>query len=125
MAGPNLVSYQGATPTDPIRTSEITVSVSNPLPVSEAGEFSSLTNNITGNTTLKASTGFLGAIAVVVAGNTAGGVYNSGNVSGNLTGLQVGAIPNTLGAVSTYNFPMSNGIAIVPGTGQTVAVTWK
>ena len=52
-------------------------------------------------------------------GATAGGDLAGGAVAGN----QIAVIPNTVG-VYDVNFPFFNGLAIVPGAGQTVAVSY-
>jgi hypothetical protein len=37
---------------------------------------------------------------------------------------QIAAVPNTLGASVSLNFPFDKGLVIVPGTGQVLAVSY-
>lgn len=62
-------------------------------------------------------------VQVLVAGSTAGAAYDGNSTSGNTAANQIGAWPNTVG---TYliDMPCLSGIVIVPGTGQTVAVSY-
>lgn len=62
-------------------------------------------------------------VQVLVAGSAAGAVYDGNSTSGNTVANQVGVIPN---AVGTYliDMPCLKGIVVVPGTGQTVAVSY-
>jgi len=82
------------------------------------------TYNITSATVIKTSPGRIYKISVIVAGSAAGTVNDvttTGAVSAN---NEVAVIPNTVG-VTDINWPMNTGIVIVPGTGQTVSISWE
>lgn len=83
------------------------------------------TLDITAATVIKTTAGRVYTVAVLVAGTTTGSVYDSNSLSGNTVANQVGTIPDVVGQVPFYGFPVSNGIVIVPGTGQTLAVSWS
>lgn len=82
------------------------------------------TESITTPTVLKSSSGRVAAISVIVAGSATGTVYDSANTS--TTTAPVYVIPNAV-ALTPYvvNMPVSKGILIVPGTGQTLSVSWS
>lgn len=65
----------------------------------------------------------IGRVQVLVAGSAAGTVNDTANVAGATVANQVFIIPNVVG---TYlvDFPCLAGIVVVPGTGQTVAVSY-
>lgn len=83
------------------------------------------TLNITAATVIKATAGRLYTVAVVVAGTATGAVYDNTLTTGNTAANQIGTIPDVVGQVPFYGFPTSNGIVVVPGTGQTLAVSWS
>jgi hypothetical protein len=71
---------------------------------------------------VKATAGRVASISVIVAGSTPGVIYDASQI-GIITGPICG-IPNTLG-VTFINLPTDTGIVVVPGTGQTVTVSWS
>jgi len=73
---------------------------------------------LTAATVVKASSGRIAVISVIVAGSAAGAVYDS-TATGNTT-KPLFVIPMTVG-VYVVNLPASFGIVIAPGTGQTVS----
>lgn len=79
--------------------------------------------DVTAATVIKATPGAVVTVAVVVAGSTAGAVYDATGTSGNSTANQVGVIPAAVGNYS-MSFPCINGIVVSPGTGQTLAVSY-
>lgn len=83
---------------------------------SQSGEISS-------TTVLKTSSGWVAQISVIVAGSTVGYIYDTNNVN-YITGKRIFTMPNTVGTFS-LNMPTGTGITIVPGTGQTVAVSYS
>lgn len=92
-----------------------------PLPGGNAS-----TKNITATTVIKATAGRVYTVSVVVAGSAAGSVYDNNSTSaGNTAANQIGTIPDTVGQVPFYGFPTSTGITLVPGTGQTLAISWS
>lgn len=81
--------------------------------------------NITAPTVVKATKGRLAGIFVVVAGTTAGAVYDNNQTGGSNTAAnQIAAAPATLGYSASPGFPCNTGIVVVPGTGQTLAVSF-
>ncbi|MDE2354165.1 MAG: hypothetical protein KGL17_03990 [Betaproteobacteria bacterium] len=62
-------------------------------------------------------------INVVVAGSAAGGAYDANTTAGNIAANLIASIPNVVGSY-LIDFPIMAGILIVPGTGQTVAVSY-
>ena len=63
-------------------------------------------------------------VQVLVAGSAGGAAYDNNSASsGNVAAAQVGAWPNTVGSY-LIDMPCLKGIVIVPGTGQTVAVSY-
>lgn len=62
-------------------------------------------------------------VNVTVAGTIPGTVNDCATVAAVGIANQIAVIPNTVGAV-LIDFPLLAGLVIVPGTGQTVAVTY-
>lgn len=62
-------------------------------------------------------------VQVIVAGTAAGAAYDASAVAGAVVANQIAVWPNTVG---TYliDMPCYSGILIVPGAGQTVAVSY-
>lgn len=83
------------------------------------------TLDITAATLIKALPGRIYTVSVLVAGSAAGAVYDAIATTGNTVADQVAVLPNTVGVINTNAWPCANGIVVVPGTGQTVAVAWS
>jgi hypothetical protein len=64
----------------------------------------------------------LARVSVIVAGSVAGTIYDANNVTATTNPIYV--IPMTVG-VFEVNFPLSFGLVVVPGTGQTVSVSYS
>lgn len=62
-------------------------------------------------------------VQVLVAGTAAGAAYDANTVAGAVIANQVGAWPNVVGSY-LIDMPCLTGILIVPGAGQTVAVSY-
>ena len=79
--------------------------------------------NLSAATVVKASRGFVATVTVVTAGSTAGRVHDTLTTGAAATANCIAAVPNTVG---TYivNFPAQTGIVVVPGTGQTLAISF-
>ena len=75
---------------------------------------------LTAATQVKATAGRLVKVSVLVAGSAAGAAYDA---VGATTG-QFFVIPNTVG-VYLINWPCANGVYVVPGTGQTISVSYN
>ena len=76
--------------------------------------------NLTTASVIHMGAGRVCNVVVTVAGSAPGSICDSNNTSS--TTNVVFVIPNTLG-VYTVNFPVSTGVLVVPGYGQTVAVS--
>lgn len=71
-----------------------------------------------------AGRGRLLSFAVVVAGSAAGTIHNAGAPGGNTAANALVATPATVG-VYPVNMVFTNGLLIVPGTGQSINVTYS
>ena len=80
--------------------------------------------NLTAATVVKATPGRLARVAVIVAGSAAGTLNDITLTASVAAANQFGVIPNTVG-VYTFDWPCANGIVVVPGTGQTVSVSYS
>ncbi len=89
--------------------------------ITDGGLFTHL--NITAATVVKASPGRVCRVSVVVAGSTAGTVNDVLTTGGAAATNQVATIPDVVGNYS-IEMPCLTGIVVVPGTGQTVAVSY-
>jgi hypothetical protein len=79
--------------------------------------------NITTPTVIKAAPGQLISANVIVAGSAPGTVNDCLTTGAAAAANQVGTLPNAVGPI-TFNFPCLVGIVVVPGAGQTVAVSF-
>lgn len=79
---------------------------------------------LTAATVVKATPGRIGKLTVLVAGSAAGAVYDHASTSGVAAGNQIFVIPATAG-VYAIEFPALVGITVVPGTGQTVSISFE
>lgn len=77
---------------------------------------------ITAPIVLKASPGRIASVSVIVAGSAPGTLYDSSQASVPTAPLYL--IPNTVG-VFVVNLPTDTGLLVVPGSGQTVTVSWS
>lgn len=77
---------------------------------------------LTAATVVKAAAGRLARVSVIVAGSATGTVYDGATTSATTKPLYV--IPMTVGVVEV-NLPASFGVLVVPGTGQTVTVSYS
>ena len=62
-------------------------------------------------------------VNVVVAGSTVGSVNDCATVAAAAAGNLVAAIPNVVGPI-LIDMPLLVGLVVIPGTGQTVSVTY-
>jgi len=79
--------------------------------------------NITATTVVKTTAGRIAKISVIVAGSGAGSVYDAATTGAAGAANEVAVIPATAGVVN-IDFPVSNGIVVSPGTGQTLAISY-
>lgn len=83
----------------------------------------SATLNISAATVVKATPGRLVRINVVAAGSTAGTANDCATTGAAATGNQIASLPNAVGPIE-LKWPCATGIVVVPGTGQTLAVSF-
>jgi hypothetical protein len=84
----------------------------------------STTEAITAPTILKGKAGRIASVSVIVGGSTTGMIYDASQLSILTAPLYV--IPTTVSAQPyVVNLPTDTGILVVPGTGQTVTVSWS
>lgn len=79
--------------------------------------------NITAATVVKATSGVLVTVSVFVAGSAAGAAYDLATNTP-AAANEIGVIPNAVGLYE-FQWPCSTGILIVPGTGQSVSVSYS
>lgn len=86
----------------------------------------STTEAITAPTVLKAASGRVASVSIIVAGSTTGMIYDS-VVTGTTT-APLWIIPNAVasdGEPYEVNMATDSGILVVPGTGMSVTVCWS
>jgi hypothetical protein len=79
--------------------------------------------NITAATVVKAAPGFVGTVTVVVAGSAHGAIGDALTTGAVSAANTIAYLPTTAGTY-VINFPAHVGIAVVPGTGQTLSVSF-
>lgn len=80
--------------------------------------------NITTNTLIAGVPGSITQLFVVVAGSVAGTVNDAATVAAANTGNRIAILPNVVGPVIS-NWPYNQGLVIMPGAGQTIAVAFS
>ncbi|VWB07166.1 hypothetical protein [Burkholderia lata] len=81
------------------------------------------TYDITTATVIKGAPGRIFRVNVLVAGSTVGTVNDCLTTGAAAIANQVAAIPDTVGPV-VLEWPCATGIVVVPGTGQTLSVSY-
>jgi hypothetical protein len=79
---------------------------------------------ITGATLIYSGAGYLVNFVVTVAGSTAGVIYNTAATSTTAASNAMIAVPNSIG-ITKVGQVFSTGLVIVPGTGQSINVTYS
>lgn len=79
--------------------------------------------NITAPQVVKGVPGRIVRIQVLVAGTTPGASYDANSITGNTVANQTGVAPNTVGSY-LIDHPCIAGVVVIPGAGQTLAVTF-
>ena len=79
--------------------------------------------NVTADTLVKAKSGRVAKVSVIVAGSAPGAIHDSATIGAAAAANEIAVIPNTVG-VYNIDFPVSNGIVIKAGTGNTIAVSY-
>ena len=87
------------------------------------GEGTSTITNITAATVVKPTGGRVAKISVIVAGSAPGAVHNCATTGAAAAANQVAVVADTAG-VYDVGMPCPAGIVVVPGTGQTLAVSF-
>jgi len=80
--------------------------------------------NVTSSTVIKATAGRAFRVAVVVAGSAAGAIHDIATTGGVANANRIAIIPNTVG-IYEINWPCATGIVLVPGTGQTLSISYS
>jgi len=80
--------------------------------------------NITTATVIKPVAGRVARVSVLVAGSAPGSVNDCITTGAAATANEVYVIPNVAG-IYGVDMPTSTGITVVPGTGQTLAVSYS
>lgn len=79
--------------------------------------------NITVPTVVKATPGKVITANVVVAGSTVGTINDCATTGAAAAANEIAALPDTVGPIH-LDFPCLVGIVVVPGTGQTIAISF-
>lgn len=79
---------------------------------------------ITAPILISGEAGRLVNIYVIVAGTTVGAAHDASTVAAATSANQLFTIPNTVG-ITQVNIPYASGLVIIPGTGQSVNVTYS
>lgn len=93
-------------------------------PAPAGGGSTSTALNVTTTRVLKQAPGAVLRVNVIVAGSAPGGVYDAVTGTAVTASTQAAVIPNAVGPVE-IEFPCLVGIVVVPGSGQTVAVSYQ
>lgn len=80
--------------------------------------------NKTAATIIQAGVGRVAKVSVIVAGSAVGSVNDVATTGAAAVGNQLAVIPNTVG-VYDVDMPVATALVVVPGTGQTVAVSYQ
>jgi hypothetical protein len=77
---------------------------------------------LTAPTVVKATSGRIARVSVIVAGSAPGVIYDGATLTATTKPLNV--IPNAVG-IYVVNLPTSFGLLVVPGSGQTVSGSYS
>jgi len=92
-----------------------------PAPAGVTGQNSAL--NITVSTVVKAAPGQVLTATEVVAGNAPGTINDCLTTGAAAAANQIATLPASVGS-QRLDFPCQVGIVVVPGTGQTIAISY-
>jgi hypothetical protein len=98
--------------------------------------FSQVTRSLRGTTnSLEISTetylnttfGWVGSISVIAAGSTNGVIYDANSITSAITGTRLLIIPSStaVGTIIQVNMPVNKGIVVAPGSGMILAVSYS
>lgn len=80
--------------------------------------------NVAAATVVKTGPGRVARVVVNTAGSTAGTINDCQTTGAAAAANLIAAIPNTANAVIYLDFPYTDGLVIVTGTGQVVSVSY-
>jgi hypothetical protein len=80
---------------------------------------------ITAATVVKTSAGRVASVSVTTAGSGTGMIYDSPNTTQTMPLWVIPEATASNGEPYVVNLPCDSGILVVPGTGQTLAVSWS
>jgi len=87
-------------------------------------EGTNTSSTVTASTLIISGKGRLVNFSVVIPGSAVGAIYNSLSISGVTPSSQLVSVPNTNG-VFVCGQVFTNGLVIIPGTGQSINVTYS
>ncbi len=93
-----------------------------PLAPAWAGSESVL--NITAATLITVGRAMVGSVSILVAGSAAGTVNDAASTAAANAANAIIPLPTTVSS-DTKSWVVKNGIVVVPGTGQTIAITFS
>lgn len=122
-----VVNDSGGDPTVPTLNTDggLPVHVTNNVNTVNVTPALSTTLNITIATLIKAAAGTVGTVCVVVKGTGNGTLNDCATTGAAAASNAFFALDDTVTGATVLNFPTSTGIVVVPGTGMTVAISWK
>ena len=80
---------------------------------------------ISAATVVKASPGRVASVSVTTAGSTTGMIYDSPNQTQIMPLWVIPDVASSSGEPYVVNLPCDSGILVVPGTGQTLSISWS
>jgi hypothetical protein len=80
---------------------------------------------ITGPTVVKTSAGRVAAVSIITPGSTTGLIYDSASIAQTMPLWVIPEAAQANGQPYVVNLPADSGILVVPGTGQSVTVSWS
>jgi hypothetical protein len=84
----------------------------------------SIASNVSSAALVKTGAGRLCSVSVVTPGSTEGKIYDTNSIS-STSGVIYSVLHTVaIGTIQVVNLPFSNGLVIVPGTGQVLAVSY-
>ena len=95
-----------------------------PFQVVSLGSANKRVLNISTDTLVKATPGYVVTVSVVDGGSADGAVHDAATIATAATANKICVVSQTEGAYS-INFPASSGIVVKPGTGQVIAISYN
>lgn len=106
----------------PFKQSQLNLDTQGSLRTAAGGTLNSY--DITAATVIKASPGRIVKVIVQVAGSGTGTVNDCITTAAAAITNQISTIPETVGPIA-LDWPCTTGIVVVPGTGQTLSVSYS